>query len=167
MNKNGLLTFISIVAVFALLLGWLAFNRSGKNVVPTVRDESIETAQEIEEEAKELEEEAGMAAMEAQEEISYMATRAEIEARLIAIQADYLANEVTDETLMEIADLRRDIKINYEEAEEEVQAEIDQVDAELERLEQEARNDTSQSLLILEGLIEIVRKDIATDTPQE
>jgi gas vesicle protein len=145
-----------VVSVVALFISWAAYNRAGENLSDVIQDETNQVVNQTERVAQDTIEEVTTTAM-------LIKNRAELSARLVGVRAQIAADTVTEETIQEVEDIRMSYKELYQDASEEAQEQAQQVDQELERLETSLRDNTSDALLVVEGLIELMRQDIQDD----
>lgn len=141
-NSNSLIAWIAlIVAIIALVLGWMAFNRSGQDVVPAVQE----------------------GAQEAQEDAALLAARTEARAELLALQTQIAAEEGYDEAAQQAAEIEADLETAYVNARLEASAEWQELQADFENLERELRDESADAAETVAGLIALLGQDLRTD----
>lgn len=89
--------------------------------------------------------------------------RAEARASLAATRADLAIDENYEEAANEVAAVRAELARSYKNANAEAQAEFKEVDAELEALETELREESADALNTLENLIGDLEREVRTD----
>lgn len=162
-TNTVVLLVVGLLAVIGIIIGWVAFNRSGKDLSPTIIDEASIATDNIAEKTQDLNQDTMQNANQTQKDIQYALMKAQLEARLLSIKTQLAANEVTDETMQEIKNLRNDLNDTYTNSSEEAQEQIRDVDSQLAVVEAKARNNTAEALLTMENLIEQVRQDVKAD----
>lgn len=162
-TNSGLIIFVGLVAVIALILAWVAYNRSGQDVIPT-------TTQSVEEAGNEIESTAEVGSQVIEREAEELATDAElaaarIEARaeLLAIEAELEVEENYAEAAAAVADVRADLAQQYANASQEVQMEWLELEQDMRELEAELRAGTASALDGLADIILRLEADARTD----
>lgn len=163
-NTNSVIAWLGlIVGGLALLISIVAYNRSGEDLDDTVVNRTAAVVDEAEDVTEQAREEIIEARNEISESAEQLRLRTEIGARIVAIQAQVTADNVTDETVTEIQDLRSDLRNAYADATGEMRTQVDQLDQDLERLETEVREDTAAALATIENLLARLRRETLTD----
>ncbi len=130
-----------IISLLSLILAWSAFNRSGQDL-------SSEVAEDLR-----------MARLELQQDLAIVEARAD----LLALRAQIEAEEQYAETRAEVAEVRNDLRIAYLNAETEVQQEWREMDAALEDLENNLRDESADAVGSLTNALDAIERDIRTD----
>lgn len=156
MNKNTLLIGLGVIVLILVLVGLPALNRTEDDfnmneIQPNIEGEFNEVVDNVSDSAEDAENAITMAALQAQ-----------LETRLLAIEEGLQAETVTDETINEIQDLRSDMQELYEETNAETQSLIDQVDAVLDQVELNARENTAAALTAVQELLLRVQQEEVT-----
>jgi len=153
-NTNSGLGLIALItAGVALAIGVAAYNKTGEhlgNVVADKTNEAVDTAKVTTNQAKE---DVTAAKDNAAQTVTAAKSSAQFETRLAAVRASVAANQVTDETVSNIESIRTDLKDAYANASGDVKANADKMDADLQRLEGEAKQDTVKATATLDDLI--------------
>lgn len=162
-SNFGLVLLIGVISVTALILAWVAYNRSGENLTMELQQGAQEVAEETEQETREL----GSAVEETVDRTMTSAeatlARAEARAELLAIEAEFEAEENYEDALEEVRSVRADLRIAYQNAEGEIREQWREVDQELESLGQSLRAESADALETLAGLILLLEADVRTD----
>ncbi|MGH9857381.1 MAG: hypothetical protein ACRD4B_05995 [Acidobacteriota bacterium] len=141
-----------VVAIIALLIGVVAFNRSGRDIEAILEEQAEEAIQDTEEVVDTTIQEAEEAA-----------TIAEAQARLTALRADIAAETAYAESAEEVRKVRADLAQAYANASVEVQQGWQEVDDELELLEQQLRDESADAAETLERVFALLEQDLRTD----
>lgn len=151
------------VAILALVLAWVAFNRSGQDVVPTAAEQTRQAAEATEQGVEEVYENVEEGAAEMVTEAQLLAARAEARADLLALQAELEAEESYDKALAEVNEIQNDLGNVYANASAEVRSQYAQLQQEFNELETDLREGTADSLEVLGGLILMLEADTRSD----
>lgn len=141
-NGSSVVGWISlIIAVIALILGWTAFSRSDQDVTDEINANVVQARQELEQD---------FALLEAR-------------TRLAALRSKIIAEENYNKTANDIADIRADLRASYADASLETRARLDEMDADLEKLENDLRSGSANAIdafqRALESLERVIRND--------
>lgn len=130
-----------IVAVVALVLGWSAFNRSGRDLGNVAENQVNQAANEIRQE---------MALMEARARVSMIATGLDTQEDLQEAQA-------------EIREVRADLNQSFQNASAEVRQDWREIDNNLEAAETQIRQGTAESIQSIRQGLRNIEFDVRTD----
>lgn len=135
-------TWLSLaLAAVALVIAILAYNRAGQDISSVIAEETAESV----------------------ENVQQLAALAEAQVELAAIRARIIAGEFGEDLAQEVAQTRRNLAQAYENASDEVQAEWQELDTELEILEEQVRNGSAEALGTANNLLENVRQDVQSN----
>ena len=154
---------IGVIAVVALIIAWLAFNRSGEDLLPTAAEETNEARVEAQMALENAAVEAREAAEDASEEAAIAVARAEARAELLALRARVEAEEGYAEVAADIETIETDLERAYANASAKARAEYNEFEAELAEFETALRDGTGDALELLGGLILMLETDVRTD----
>lgn len=133
---------VAVVAVAALVIAWLAFNRSGDNLSTELQDTSNAAVEQVQLETNQAADEAELAL-----------ARAEARAELVAIEAELEAEENYAEAAAALDEVQADLAASYENASVNAQTEWQEIQDDFSELGRELREGTATSLEVLAGLI--------------
>jgi uncharacterized protein (DUF342 family) len=142
MRGASAVAWIALVgAVLALLLGWTAFNRSGRDVSTIVENQT----------------------QEAVEDVAIITARAQAAAELTAIRAQIETQQNLQEAQAQLQNTRADLRQAYANASIEVRQEWQQIDAQLQNAEDSIRNNSANAIENLNDALATLKRDIRTD----
>lgn len=142
MSGYGTVIIIAVIAVAALIIAWMAFNRSGEDFSTEVTDATQNAAVKVETGAEELAAETNVAL-----------ARAEARAELMAIKAELEAEESYGEVVAAVDEIEADLAAAYENASVEAQTEWEELQAEFSELRTDLQAGAATSLEVMAGLI--------------
>jgi len=162
-NNTGLMWVIGIISLIAIVLAWMAFNRSGTDVTTAVEREASELAQETEDNLDALGNEIVTTTTNTWDAGAEALARAEARANLAALQVELEVEEDYDAALAGIQGVRADLRATYNQAEGAVQRNWQELDRELEQAEQSIRTESADALEVLAGAILLLEDDVRTE----
>jgi len=162
-NNAVWLWMIGIISVIALILAWMAYNRSGENLTTQIEQEGEQIATETGEAANKIGNSVEQTVDNTITAADRTLARAEARAELLAIEAELEVEENYDEAVAKVQSVRADLRNTYANAEASVKAEWREIDTELEQLEQSLRSNSANALETLAGLIILLEEDVRTD----
>jgi len=162
-TSNSLFWIVGIVAILALVIGWLAYNNSGEVLSPDMKQGSIQTATGTEQAALEAGAATEIATDEAMLRAQEFQARTEARADLIALQAKLQVEENYDAAATEVQSIRADLSAAYENASIEVKETWNNLDVELAQLEETIRTNSADALEVLAGFILKFEADVRVD----
>jgi len=112
---------IGIISLIAIVLAWMAFNRSGSDVTTVAEREASELAQETENNLDALGNEIVTTTTNTWDAGAEVLARAEARANLAALQVELEVEEDYDAALAGIQGVRADLRATYNQAEGAVQ----------------------------------------------
>lgn len=130
-----------LVSVVSGVLAVSAYNRSGENLETVVSRQFDDMRQEAE----------------------IAAARAEARTRLLAIRAEVAAGQSSEETAREVAEVRQDLAEDLRDEPANIRQDWQQVDNNLQRLEQQIRNQSADALGTLESIIGDLEREIRVE----
>jgi vacuolar-type H+-ATPase subunit I/STV1 len=151
------------VAVVALIVAWVAFDRSGDDLLPTVADEAAETQREIESSVETATERQGNSTAEVATEAEIEAAKAEARQDLLAIQTELETDATYDDVQQELNQVQADLEAAYANTSGELQAEYQVIRQELASLENSIRNETGDALNAIADLSLRLETSVRTD----
>lgn len=141
-NASGNVAWLALlVAVVALGFAVVAFNRSGRDVATVIREQTQDTA----------------------EDIQLGAARIQAETRLASLRARIAAGESREEVGEEAQDVRADLEAAYANASVEAQQQWQEIEPRFEQLEAQLRDESADALAAFDRLLDRLRADIRTD----
>lgn len=155
--------FIAVIAVLALVLAWLAFNRAGEDVLPTAANEVEEVQQEIATTTDAAIREAEAMANNAATNARIATARIEARSELLALQAELEAGAAYDEVEDEIEEIEKNLEAAYANTSAELQTEYQDIQQGLDSLEESIRNGTGDGLEWLANLSLMLEADVRND----
>jgi hypothetical protein len=162
-NNTGLMWVIGIISLIAIVLAWMAFNRSGTDVSTVVEREAGELEQETEDNLDALGNEIVTTTTNTWDAGAEALARADARANLAALQVEFEVEEDYDAALAGIQGVRADLRATYNQAEGAVQRNWQALDQELERAEQSIRTESADALEIVGGAILLLEDDVRTE----
>ncbi len=146
MNNKGIVAWVALgLGVVALILGWVAFNRSGSNLGDEIVQNSRENTVELRQEWRR-----DLASLEAR-------------ARLLVLQAQLSANRNYSAASDEIQDIRNNLRSAYANASANAKNGWQQVDQSLESTENKLREGSADALDSLEQAIDRLQAEVRVD----
>ncbi len=160
-NTNSVVSWIALlIGALALPIAVVAYNRSGEDISTTVEKKTADVVDEAQDTTAQVGSKMADVGNDIAQNAAEMRTRAELEARLIQIQSEVNANNVTDNTVKEVQDLRTDLRNTYANASDEAKEQVDEMDSDLAELEMQVRQDTAAALANISSLLERLRQDV-------
>ncbi|HEY0964226.1 MAG TPA: hypothetical protein VGE31_00310 [Candidatus Paceibacterota bacterium] len=160
-NSNAIV--IGVVALVIVLIAWWAFsNRAADDLTPGDVDQDTILG-DPEEDGNDLINNATTSASRAATQAEIAAARAEARTELLAIQARLEAEENYDEAVAEVEAVEADLERTYANATGEVKQEWEETKAEFDKLEQNIRNGSATTLDVLAGLLLMFSSEVRTD----
>jgi hypothetical protein len=159
-NKMGWIWVVGIISVIALVLAWMAYDRSGENLTTQIQQEATELVEETEQSISETGNNIKRTAETTQDEAQIRLARAEARAELIALQTEIEAEQNYTETVDRVERVQTNLRSAYQNAETSTQAEWREIDNNLEKLKQSLRSNSADALETARGLILILEDDV-------
>lgn len=122
---------VGVIAVAALVIGWLAFNRSGEDLIPAAQTQVEEAAERIVDQA---------------EKDRLAAARLEARTQLGALEARTEAGAEGEEIAQGISNVQTDLRAAYDKASAEAQQEWIKLESAFNELEAEVRSGAANAL---------------------
>ena len=133
------------ISIMALLLAWAAYNRAGIDLEQQIEFQLTGIRQEIKEQ---------IALAEARIKLNAIRTR-------VVLRNEYY------EARMDVISLRRDLKQSFELAEQESKELWMEIDADLEKLEVELRDESSEALVRIDQIIGKLHSQVEVDMQEQ
>jgi len=162
-SNSGLIVVVGIIGIIALIVAWLAFNRSGENLTSEVANEAAELVEETEDNFNQLGNEIDMAATNFTTNAELALAEAEARIDLLAMQAELEAEENYEEAVAQVQSVRSNLADTYQNAEAAAVENWQDLDRELETLEQSLRSESADALEVLGGLVLMLEADVRTE----
>lgn len=140
------------IAVLALILAWVAFNRSGEDVIPTAAEEAAEAERELEASVEATAEAIEETIVTATAEARVAAARVEARADLLALQTKLQADAAYENTTEDLNQIEADLEVAYTNTSADLQSEYQEIQSELETLGDAIQNGTAD---VLESIAEV------------
>lgn len=141
-TSTGMISVLAlIIAILALVLAWISYNKTG-----------VDLERKLNQEVQELQREARI-------ELVQLETRV----RLLSLRAEVLAAESYEGLAEEAVDIRNNLNRAYDNASVEARQEIQELDRQLETLESELRTDSANAVETIQAALEILERDIRTE----
>jgi translation initiation factor IF-2 len=140
-TSSTLAVLALIIAIPALIIAWLAYNRSGQD----------------------LETEISAQAQESVEYTRQQIALLEARARILYIRTQLLTEENLDEAEQELAQVRSDLNEEFANARTEVKQQWQQIDTQLEDVEANLRTGTAESIEAVRQALMQIENEIRTD----
>lgn len=162
---QGAALIVGVIAVAALVIGWLAFNRSGEDLGDVVIDQAQNAAQEAQDAAsnaaQDIEDTANQAAQEAQRGLNQAAeglstddVRTEAREDLEELQEQLQQNPDYEAAALRLSEIEADLAVAYENATEVEQVQFTELQEQFDEAEAALSQGSDQSLDYIGGLID-------------
>jgi F0F1-type ATP synthase membrane subunit b/b' len=163
-NQNGVMWVIAIVVILALIIGWMAFNRSGDNLSTEISQEGSELGTETRENYNDVGNNIENSINSVSESAQDLQARAEVRTELLALQTRLSVEEGYDAAADEVKDIRANLAATYEGVEDSAKQNWQQLDIELDQLEQSIRTNSADALETLAGFMLNLEADVRVDS---
>jgi len=162
-HNSSLLWIIGIVSIIAIVLAWMAFNRSGTDVTTSLEREADALAQDTVGASANLRDQVVTTTNNTIDAGQESLARAEARVQLLTMQAELEAEANYDDALASIQSIRTDLRDAYDQAEGSAQENWQAVDNELMQVENSIRTESADALEIIRGAILTLEEDIRTE----
>lgn len=163
-KQNGVLWVIAIVSILALVIGWMAFNRSGDNLSTEISQEASELGAESRENYNEAGDGIESSINSIAESAQDLQARAEVRTELLALQTRLSAEEGYDAAADEVSVIRANLAAAYQGVEDSAKQNWQKLDNELDQLEQSIRTNSADALETLAGFMLNLEADVRVDS---
>ncbi len=159
---NAAVYLVGGIAVVALILAWVAYNRSGDDVTTDLQQGSAEVVTETEQALDDVGEEVAETTTEVVTDAELLAARADARADLLALRAELAAESNYSEVAEQVAEARAELADLYVEASAEAQADWNALEDDFMTVENSIRSESADALNELDQLISDLERDIRT-----
>lgn len=159
---NAAIYLVGGIAVVALILAWVAYNRSGDDVTTDLQQGSAEVVTETEQAMDAAGEEVAETTTEVVTDAELLAARAEARADLLALRAELAAESNYAEVADQVAETRAELADLYVEASTAAQADWNALENDFMTVENSIRLESAEALNELDQLISDLERDVRT-----